>query len=211
MKSLITLNKDKINNIEIHCKYLIIHSPQGCSGTIYNITSLGLLPDCLGPIEFIAWLCNDTTGTWDRQFIDSYLRGPESLTFCRCYYFTLCPQLFKEPECWFSWGLNQQPLAQHTGLHLSNRANQAAGSHVSVNISNFPRCCCPFITHLNVYWTFDFVVIIFICLILSMHWVCAILYTNKKWMPIAFYTTTYLWKVAPLYPWGTPPFLKKFQ
>ena len=27
-------------------------------------------------------------------------------------------QLFnKEPECWFSWGLNQQPLAQHTGTY----------------------------------------------------------------------------------------------
>ena len=54
MKSLITLNKDKTNNTEIHCKYLIIHSAQGCSRTIYNITSVGLLPDCLGPIEFIA-------------------------------------------------------------------------------------------------------------------------------------------------------------
>ena len=54
MKSLITLNKDKVNNIEINIyKYLITHSPQGCSGTIYNITSLGLFPDCLGPIDRI--------------------------------------------------------------------------------------------------------------------------------------------------------------
>ena len=30
----------------------------------------------------------------------------------------LSPQLFnKEPECWFSWGLNQQPLAQCTGTY----------------------------------------------------------------------------------------------
>ena len=82
MKSLITLNKDKINNTEIHCKYLIIHSAQGCSGTIYNITSVGLLPDCLGPIEFIAQVCNNTVVRQDRQVIDSYLRTPESLTFC---------------------------------------------------------------------------------------------------------------------------------
>ena len=35
-----------INPVQKNCKYLIIHSPQGFSGIIYN-TVWGTLPDCL--------------------------------------------------------------------------------------------------------------------------------------------------------------------
>ena len=38
----LTFSKDVI----VNCKYLIIHSPQGFSGIIYN-TGWGTLPDCL--------------------------------------------------------------------------------------------------------------------------------------------------------------------
>ena len=153
MKSLITLNKDKINNTEIHCKYLIIHSAQGCSGTIYNITSLGLWPDCLGPIEFIAWVCN-TVVRQDRQVIDSYLRTPESLTFCKIMLlFTkaaLYPQLFKEPECWFSWGLNRQPLPQHTSTNPIELIGQLEVMSLSILPISLVAVGSPFITHLNI-------------------------------------------------------------
>ena len=93
---------------------------------------------------------------------------------------------------------------------------------LSLELGSWKSCLCQYFQFplllsaalslpILIFWTFDFVVIIFICLLLIMHWVCTILYTNKRWMPVAFYTTTYLWKVAPLYPWGTPPFLKKIS
>ena len=54
-----------------------------------------------------------------------YPRSLESLTVCRCVYkdadvFTktaLSPQLFKDPECWSSRDLNQQPPARQTGAY----------------------------------------------------------------------------------------------
>ena len=39
-------NEDKKQIVNCNCKYLIIHSPQGFSGIIYN-TGWGTLPDCL--------------------------------------------------------------------------------------------------------------------------------------------------------------------
>ena len=126
------------------------------------------MPDCLGPIEFIAWLCNDTAVTQDRQFIDSYLRGPESLTFCRCYYLQRLPFTlsYLKNLSFGSAGVWTSAASCTTHRHLSNRANQPAGSHVSVNVSNFPCWCCPFHYPSYVHWTLDFVVIIFICLVL---------------------------------------------
>ena len=74
----------------------------------------------------------------DRQVIDSYLRAPESLLPLQMLLFTkaaLYPQLFnKEPESWFSWGLNQQPLAQHTGTYPIELARQLE----VISLSIFP-------------------------------------------------------------------------
>ena len=41
----------------------------------------------------------------------------ESLTICRCLITkaALSPQLFKDPECWSSWGLNPRTPARQTG------------------------------------------------------------------------------------------------
>ena len=123
----------------------------------------------------------------------------------------LYPQLFKEPECWFSWGLNRQPLPQHTSTNPIELIGQLEVMSL-YQYFQFPLLLLAALSlPILIFWTFDFVVIIFIYLLLIMHWVCTILYTNKRWMAMAFYTTKYLWKVAPLYPWGTPPFLKKIS
>ena len=122
----------------------------------------------------------------------------------------LYPQLFRELECWFSWGLNRKPLPQHTSANPIELIGQLEVMSLSILPISLVAVGSPFITHLNILniWLCCHY---FICLLLIMHWVCTILYTNKRWMPMAFYTTTYLWKVAPLYPWGTPPFLKKIS
>ena len=124
----------------------------------------------------------------------------------------LYPLLFRELECWFSWGLNRQPLPQHTTANPIELIGQLEVMSLSIlPISLDAVELAALSLPILIFWTFDFVVIIFICILLIMHWVCTILYTNKRWMAMAFYTTTYLWKVAPLYPWGTPPFLKKIS
>ena len=49
-----------------------------------------------------------------------YPRRPESLTICKCLQkAALSPQLFKDPECWSGWNLNQQPPARQTGAYLT--------------------------------------------------------------------------------------------
>ena len=114
----------------------------------------------------------------------------------------LYPLLFRELECWFSWGLNRQPLPQHTRANPIELIGQLEVMSLSILPISLVAVGSPFITYLN---------ILNIRLCCHYFQVCTILYTNKRWMPVAFYTTTYLWKVAPLYPWGTPPFLKKIS
>ena len=57
----------------------------------------------------------------------------------------LYPQLFKEPECWFSWGLNQQPLAQHTRAYPIELSGQLEVMSLSV----LPISLVA-VTHLNI-------------------------------------------------------------
>lgn len=122
----------------------------------------------------------------------------------------LYPQLFKEPEGWFSWGLNQQPLPQHTcPIELMGQLEVMSLSILPISLVAVGS---SFITHLNIlniWLCCHYFHLPFTDQALSMY--NNLLYTNKRRMPMAFYTTTYLWKVAPLYPWGTPLFLKKIS
>ena len=124
----------------------------------------------------------------------------------------LSPQLFnKEPDCWFSWGLNQQPLAQCTGTYPIELTRQLEVMSLSI----FPISLVAVALSLPILTYTEHLTLLSLFSSAS-YWSCTecvqyYILLNKRWMPMAFYTTTYLWKVAPLYPWGTPPFLKKFQ
>lgn len=60
----------------------------------------------------------------------------------------LYPQLFKEPEGWFSWGLNQQPLPQHTcPIELMGQLEVMSLSILPISLVAVGS---SFITHLNI-------------------------------------------------------------
>ena len=55
--------------------------------------------------------------TWPTVF-RPYPRGLERLTVCRCHYKgSIFFSLFKDPECWFGWGLNPWPPVQQTNAY----------------------------------------------------------------------------------------------
>ena len=62
----------------------------------------------------------------------------------------LYPQLFKEPECWFSWGLNRQPLPPHTSANPIELIGQLEVMSLSILPISLVAVGSPFITHLNI-------------------------------------------------------------
>ena len=62
----------------------------------------------------------------------------------------LYPQLFKEPECWFSWGLNRQPLPQHISTNPIELIGQLEVISLSILPISLVAVGSPFITHLNI-------------------------------------------------------------
>ena len=62
----------------------------------------------------------------------------------------LYPLLFREPECWFSWGLNRQPLPQHTNANPIELIGQLEVMSLSILPISLVAVGSPFITHLNI-------------------------------------------------------------
>ena len=87
---------------------------------------------------------DNTVVRGDRQFIDR----KSNLLQMLLKKAALSPQLFKEPECWFSWGLNQQPLAQHTTAYPIELTRQL--EVMSLSIFPISLVAVAFSTHLNI-------------------------------------------------------------